>query len=111
MTYDDVLRKNGHFVGGGALQSARNANTLRWKNGKLSMTDGPYAETKEQLGGDLWARSQGLNHAVQLMSKQPGVKGLGWANLERPGCGHSHEADDPSVANEKARHHPAQLKR
>ncbi|HEY7555012.1 MAG TPA: YciI family protein [Candidatus Binatia bacterium] len=59
MTYDDVLRKNGHFVGGGALQSARNANTLRWKNGKLSMTDGPYAETKEQLGGGLRARSQG----------------------------------------------------
>jgi hypothetical protein len=56
MTYDDVLRKNGHFVGGGALQSARNANTLRWKNGKLSMTDGPYAETKEQLGGGLRAR-------------------------------------------------------
>ena len=49
--YDDVLRKNGHFVGGEALQNARNAITLRWKNGKVSITDGPYAETKEQLGG------------------------------------------------------------
>ena len=49
--YDDVLRKKGHFVGGEALQSARNATTLRWKKGKLSITDGPYAETKEQLGG------------------------------------------------------------
>ncbi|HWV47642.1 MAG TPA: YciI family protein, partial [Nitrospira sp.] len=43
--YDDVLRKNGHFVGGEALQSARNATTLRWKNGKVMITDGPYAET------------------------------------------------------------------
>jgi len=51
--YDDVLRRNGHFVGGEALQSPRNATTLRWKNGKVSITDGPYAETKEQLGGIL----------------------------------------------------------
>jgi hypothetical protein len=51
--YDDVLRKKAHFVGGEALQSARNATTLRWKNGKVSITDGPYAETKEQLGGIL----------------------------------------------------------
>ena len=52
-SYDDVLRKNGHFAGGEALQSARNATTLRWQNGKVSVTDGPYAETKEQLGGIL----------------------------------------------------------
>jgi len=51
--YDDILRKNGHFAGGEALQSARNATTLRWQNGKASITDGPYAETKEQLGGIL----------------------------------------------------------
>jgi hypothetical protein len=49
--YDDLLRKHGHIVGGEALQSARNAITLRLKSGKLSITDGPYAETKEQLGG------------------------------------------------------------
>jgi len=49
--YDDALRKNGHVVGGKALQSARNATTLRWKNGKVFITDGPYAETKEYLGG------------------------------------------------------------
>ena len=40
--YDDVLRKNGHFVGGEALQSARNAATLQLKNGKVSVTDGPF---------------------------------------------------------------------
>ncbi len=71
---DDVLRKNGHFAGGEALQSARNATTLRWKNGKVSITDGPYAETKEQLGGILVLEARDLNHAIQLMSKHPGVK-------------------------------------
>jgi hypothetical protein len=72
--YDDVLRKNGHFVGGEALQSARNATTLRCQNGKVSITDGPYAETKEQLGGLLILEATDLNHAIQLMSKHPGLK-------------------------------------
>jgi hypothetical protein len=72
--YDDVLRKKGHFAGGEALQSAQNATTLRWKNDKLSITDGPYAETKEQLGGILVLVAKDLNHAIQLMSKHPGVK-------------------------------------
>ena len=72
--YDDVLRKNGHFAGGEALQGPRNAATLRWKNGKVSITDGPYAETKEQLGGILILEARDLNHAIQLMSQHPGVK-------------------------------------
>jgi hypothetical protein len=72
--YDDVLRRNGHVGGGEALQSARNATTLRWKNGKVFITDGPYAETKEQLGGILVLEARDLNHAIQLMSKHPGVK-------------------------------------
>ena len=72
--YDDVLRKNGHFAGGEALQSPRNAVTLRWQNGKVSITDGPYAETKEQLGGILVLEATDLNYAIQLMSKHPGVK-------------------------------------
>jgi hypothetical protein len=73
-TYDDVLRKNGHFAGGEALQSSDTATTLRWNNGKVSVTDGPYAETKEQLGGILILEARDLNHAIQLMSKHPGVK-------------------------------------
>ncbi|MDZ7289961.1 MAG: YciI family protein [candidate division KSB1 bacterium] len=73
--YDDELRKNGHFVGGEALQSAQNAITLRWRNGKVVVTDGPYAETKEQLGGILVLEARDLNHAIQLMVKHPGVKG------------------------------------
>ena len=73
--YDDVLRKNGHFIGGEALQSPRNASTLRFQNGKVSVTDGPYAETKEQLGGILVLEAKDLNHAIQLMSEHPGVRG------------------------------------
>lgn len=72
--YDDVLRDNGHFAGGEALQSARDAVTLRYGNGKVSVTDGPYAETKEQLGGILVLEARDLNHAIQLMSKHPGVR-------------------------------------
>ena len=72
--YDDVLRKNGHFAGGEALESARTATTLRWKEGKVSVTDGPYAETKEQLGGILVLEARDMNHAIELMSKHPGVK-------------------------------------
>jgi hypothetical protein len=74
LAYDDVLRRNGHFAGGDALQSARNARTLRWQKGKVLVTDGPYAETKEQLGGILVLEAKDLDHAVQLMSKHPGVK-------------------------------------
>ena len=73
-TYDDALRKSGHFAGGEALQSPRNAATLRWQGGKVSITDGPYAETKEQLGGILVLEAADLNHAIQIMSKHPGVK-------------------------------------
>ena len=73
-TYDDQLRKNGHFAGGEALQSPRNAATLRWKSGKAVVTDGPYTETKEQLGGILFLEARDMNHAIELMSKHPGVK-------------------------------------
>jgi len=73
--YDDLLRKNGHIVGGEALQSSRNAITLRWTNGKVSITDGPYAETKEQLGGFGVLEATDSNHAIQLMSKHPGCEG------------------------------------
>ena len=73
-TYDDQLRKNGNFAGGEALQGPNTATTLRWKSGKVTVTDGPYAETKEQLGGILVLEARDLNHAIQLMSKHPGVK-------------------------------------
>lgn len=74
VAYDDVLRENGHFVGGEALQGPDTATTLRWKDGRVSVTDGPYAETKEHLGGILVLEARDLNHAIRLMSKHPGVK-------------------------------------
>jgi hypothetical protein len=73
-TYDDELRRGGHFLGGEALDSARNAVTLRMKDGEVNVTDGPYAETKEILGGILLLEARDLNHAIALMSKHPGVK-------------------------------------
>lgn len=72
--YDDVLRKNGHFAGGEALESARDARTLRWRGGKVTISDGPYTETKEQIGGVLVLEARDLSHAVELMSKHPGVR-------------------------------------
>src|SRR6187549_3403063 len=73
-TYDDELRAHGHFAGGEALQPPQSAATLRWKDGRVSITDGPYAETKEQIGGILILEARDLNHAIQIMSKHPGVK-------------------------------------
>jgi Uncharacterized protein conserved in bacteria len=72
--YDDVLRRGGHFLGGEALQTADRAVTLWHQNGMTEVVDGPYAETKEQLGGILILEADNLEHAVELMSKHPGVK-------------------------------------
>ena len=74
MAYDDELRRGGHFIGGEALDSARNAVTLRMKNDEVEVTDGPFVETKETLGGILLLEARDLNHAIALMSKHPGVK-------------------------------------
>jgi hypothetical protein len=74
LTYDAELRKNKNFVSGEALQSVRTATTLRYKNGKVAVTDGPFAETKEQLGGIMILEARDLNHAIQLMSRHPSVR-------------------------------------
>jgi hypothetical protein len=74
LAYDDVLRRGGHFLGGEALDSARNAVTLRMKSGEVQVTDGPYVETKESLGGILLLEARDLNHAIALMSKHPALK-------------------------------------
>jgi hypothetical protein len=72
--YDDHLRANGHWAGGEALQPPETALTLYWKNGKVATTDGPYAETKEHLGGILVLEARDMNHAIQLMSQHPALK-------------------------------------
>ena len=72
--YDDHLRSNGHYVSGEALQPPETALTLYWKNGKVTTTDGPYAETKEQLGGILVLEARDMNHALQLIAQHPALK-------------------------------------
>ena len=72
--YDDVLRRGGHFLGGEALGTARSAVTLKFRDGQVEPTDGPFAETKETLGGILLLEARDMDHAVALMSKHPGVK-------------------------------------
>jgi hypothetical protein len=72
--YDDVLRKGGHIAGGEALEPAGNAATLRLKKGKVMVTDGPYAETKEQLGGFVVLEARDRKQAIELMSKHPGLR-------------------------------------
>ena len=72
--YDDHLRANGHWSGGEALQPPETALILYWKNGKVATTDGPYAETKEQLGGIGVLEARDMNHAIQLLSQHPALK-------------------------------------
>jgi hypothetical protein len=76
--YNDHLRAHGHLVADLPLQPPETALTLRWKSGKVTTTDGPYAETKEQVGGIQILEARDLNHAVQLVSQLPGLRyGLG----------------------------------
>jgi hypothetical protein len=75
LAYDEMMIKNGYWTGTGEpLQSARNAKTMRLDSGKLLVTDGPYAETKEQLGGFGILAASDMDEAVRIMSKHPGVK-------------------------------------
>ncbi len=72
--YDDHLRANGHWAAGEALQPAETALTVHWKNGKVAITDGPYAETKEEIGGILVLEARDMKHAQQLMAEHPALK-------------------------------------
>jgi hypothetical protein len=72
--YDDHLRANGYWAGGEAIQPPETAFTLYWQNGKVATTDGPYTETKEQLGGILILEARDMNQAVQLMEQHPALK-------------------------------------
>lgn len=72
-SYDETLKKNGNWVGGEGLQGPDSTVTLQYRDGKVVVTDGPYAETKELLGGLLILEARDLNQAVQLISNHPGV--------------------------------------
>ena len=71
MAFGEGLEKSGHRIAAEALQSVHTATTVRVRNGKMSMTDGPFAETKEQLAGFYLIDAKDLNEAVQLASKIP----------------------------------------
>ncbi len=69
--FDTGIRKSGHCLASEALQSVQTATTVRMRNGKLSVTDGPFAETKEQLAGFYMIEARDLNEAIQIASRIP----------------------------------------
>src|SRR5260370_28218585 len=69
--FTEDIKKGGNYIGGEALQPTKTATSVRVRNGKLSTTDGPYVETKEQLGGYYLINAKDLNDAVQVASRIP----------------------------------------
>lgn len=72
--FTDSIRKSGHHLAGEALQPVQTATTVRVRNGRLSTTDGPFAETKEQLGGFYMINAKDLNEAIQIASRIPSAR-------------------------------------
>ena len=72
--FTEGIRKSGHYVGGEALQPIQTATTVRVRSGKISTTDGPFAETKEQLGGYYLIEARDLNDAIQVAAKIPSAR-------------------------------------
>ena len=81
--YDAMLWRNGYCLKGNALPPAAGAITLRFDHGKVCVIEGPFAQTKEQLGGILLLEAKDLNHAIQLMSQLPAMR-VGGALEIRP---------------------------
>lgn len=71
VAYDTAIRKSGHCIASEALESVQTATTVRVRNGKTSITDGPFAETKEQLAGFYMIDARDLDEAVQIASRIP----------------------------------------
>jgi hypothetical protein len=72
--FTNDTKKSGHYVAGEALQPVASASTVRVRKGKLATTDGPFAETKEQLGGFYLIEAKDLNDAIQVASRIPAAK-------------------------------------
>jgi hypothetical protein len=72
--FTDDIKKSGHHLGGHALQPTHTATTVRVRNGKVSTTDGPFAETREQLGGYYLIEARDLNDAIQVAARIPGAR-------------------------------------
>ncbi len=73
-TFTEDIRKSGHYLNGNPLQPTNTATTVRVRNGKLSTTDGPFAETREQLGGYYLIEAKDLNDAIQVASRIPSAR-------------------------------------
>ena len=74
LEFADGIRQSGHYLGGEALQPVRTATTLRVRQGRLVTTDGPFAETREQLGGYYLIDARDLNEAIQVASRIPSAR-------------------------------------
>jgi hypothetical protein len=74
LAYREVLRKSGHYIVSDGLQSVQTATTVRIRNGRVSTTDGPFAETKEQLGGFMLIEARDLNDAIRVAAKIPPIR-------------------------------------
>jgi hypothetical protein len=74
MAYCEALKKSGHLIAVEQLEPVQTAMTVRVRNGKASVTDGPFAETKEQVGGFFLIDARDLNEAVQVASKFPSAR-------------------------------------
>jgi hypothetical protein len=72
--FTKAIRASGHYLGGNDLQPTSNATTIRIRNGQMATTDGPFAETKEQLGGYYLIEAKDLNEAIQVASRIPSAK-------------------------------------
>jgi hypothetical protein len=72
--FTEGIQKSGHYIGGEALQPVQTATTVRIRNGKMATTDGPFAETKEQLGGFYFINAKDLNDAIQVASRIPSAR-------------------------------------
>jgi hypothetical protein len=73
-SFTKAIQKSGNLLGGNDLQPVQNATTVRVRGGKVSTTDGPFAETKEQLGGYYLVEAADLNEAIQIAARIPSAK-------------------------------------
>ena len=71
LAYDEALRKRGQLIAAQALESVHAAKTARLRNGKVLVTDGPFAETNEQIGGFILIEAQDLDEAIRVASETP----------------------------------------
>ena len=82
LDYDEVLRQSGHWLTANALQPVETATTVRVRNGKISITDGPFAETKELLGGFVLVEAKDMDEAIQIAAGIPSAR-MGFIQVRR----------------------------